>query len=153
LFASSGEAAAQSTYLNLYSQPGDDFGGRPNPTGKAFNYVEGDGTWQMNCYDMDHDGHADRVTLRFLPFAPGVAFWSIKVGTRGTGVNLAPGYYDMATDSGFPEFNISRGFACVRGVANFIILEAKIDESNPVFPRVVSFAVRFTFLCDGIGPA
>ncbi|HKS42411.1 MAG TPA: Ig domain-containing protein [Blastocatellia bacterium] len=154
LFILNAEASAQSTYLNLYSQPGDDFGGRPNPNGKAFNYVESDGTWQLFCSDADHDGHADKITMRFFPTNDrSVAYWLITVGTGRTGSNLAPGYYDMAGEFGSPSFYVTRGFACSRSLANFTILESKIDESNPVFPRVISFAVRFTFLCDGIGPA
>jgi Putative Ig domain len=154
LLALSAEASAQSTYLNLYSQPGDDFGGRPNLKGKAFSYVETDGVWQLNCYDMDHDGHADRVSLRFLPYNTiPVSHWSITVGTERTGVNLAPGYYDRGNQFGVPYLVIGNGLGCARGAGEFTILEAKIDESNPVLPKVVRFAVKFRYLCDGIGPA
>ncbi|HWN99880.1 MAG TPA: Ig domain-containing protein [Blastocatellia bacterium] len=153
LFVLSTSASAQSTFLTLYSQPGDDFGGRPNPNGRAFNYGELDGSWQVLGRDFDGDGLAEDVLIFFVPTDTSVSFWRIRISTRGLGVNMSPGYYDMTSELGYPLLNVSRGFGCTRSSGTFTILDAKFDYSDRFHPAVVSFAAKFAFYCGGTGPA
>jgi Putative Ig domain len=153
LFIFSTSSSAQSTFLNLYSQPNDDFGGRPNPNGKAFNYGEFDGTWQFNCFDLDNDGLVDSVNLSFFPNSGSVGHWNIRMSTRGIGSNMSPGYYDMATELGFPRLSVANGMGCAFSSGTLTIIEATFDYSDRLRPVVSSLAVRFVYYCGGTGPA
>lgn len=153
LLACSTSASGQSTFLNLFSQPGDDFGGRPNPNGKTFSYGEFDGSWQVLGRSFDGDALAEDVLINFFPTDSSISRWTIHMSTKGLGVNMSPGYYDMTSSQGFPLLRVSTGFSCSFSSGTFTILDARFDYSVPFHPVVVSFAAKFAFYCGGTGTA
>lgn len=154
LLLASVSALAQTTSISLYSQPGDPFGGRTNNNGRAFSFRDSDGSFTVRGFDYTHDNLVDTVTILFQSF-DGRNRWDFEFSTAGTGSNMAPGYYDNAARwlPGGYGMDVGNGGGCLTSTSTFCIKEANFDYSNPVNPRVISFAASFEFHCYGQTPA
>lgn len=123
-----------------------------------FNATLKKGEMLAAAFDDSGDGMVDRVGISYQsvpgdPIAPvGVHFTTTKLGHP-----LRAGYYENVQDyskerEGQAGLSFYSGYAMCNLVSgNFTIMEAEFDYSGEQ-PRVVSFAARFDYGCEGERP-
>lgn len=142
------------TQIELHSQPGDYIG-----LGQSYFRDLSTGVFDsIQASDLDGDGLADFLFLRYLGNELGT-FAHIFFGTNQLpGSNFTPGFYDDAERAPFARPGHAGldwgmdGRGCNAITGNFTILGAQFDYSGSS-PSLVSFGVTFEQHCEGAAPA